>query len=115
MELPVDRRDSVGRVVKGEEMVANGCPLKDFAQAFLKLDAWCESMEGLRMGRNACFFGKAFFSKESFSAEEGRKDINTRFFCRRQKRNLSLVKVSFVERKVLGGEKKEKNEYKNEK
>ena len=25
-------------VAKGEEMVENGCPLKDFAQAFLKLD-----------------------------------------------------------------------------
>ena len=45
---------------------------KQFAQAFLKLDAWCKSMKGLRMGRDACFFGKAFFSKERFSAEEGR-------------------------------------------
>lgn len=85
MELPVDRRDSVGRVVKGEEMVANGCPLNGFAQAFLKLDVWCESMEGLRMGRNACFFGKAFFSKERFSAEEGRNDITTRFFAEGKK------------------------------
>ena len=66
-------------------MEENRSPAKQFAQAFLKLDAkrfgktflkfdaWCISTRGLKMRgkskgqkRNTCFFGKTFFSKEKF-------------------------------------------------
>lgn len=42
MELVADRGVNVEMVAKGEEMVANGCPLKaakPFDQTFLKFDA----------------------------------------------------------------------------
>jgi len=62
------------------------CPLRSslFGQAFLKRDAWFESTRGPNAKRRG---GKV----ERKGKAEG---------------NLSLVKVSFAERKVLGGEKK---------
>ena len=61
---------------KSEEMGAKGCPLKDFAQAFLKLDVvqvhgWANA-DGVN-------------SRFGESAEEGRNDINTRFFAEGKK------------------------------
>ena len=66
MKLTVDRGDSVGMVAKGEEMVAKGCPLNGFAQAFLKLDV--VQVHGWAMGKGR---------NPKTSAEEGRNDINT--------------------------------------
>ena len=60
--------------VRREEMGENGCPLKGFAQAFLKLDV--VQVHGWAMGK-----GK----KPQKSAEEGRNDINTRFFAEGKK------------------------------
>jgi len=87
----VSAKNMNSRIEKGAH--EKKCPLQSslFGQAFLKRDAWFESTRGpnaKRRGDKVERKGKA----------EG---------------NLSLVKVSFAERKVLGGEKKKNDEQKN--
>ena len=93
MKLAVDRGDCVGMVAKGEEIVANGCPLNGFAQAFLKLDVVQVHTLFLFWKKKTCakrkrmpLWGKTWFeSMQGLSAEEGRNDINTRFFAEGKK------------------------------
>jgi len=74
VKLAIDIGDSVEMVSKGDKMVEKGCPLNGFAQAFLNLKLDVVQVHGWAMGK-----GKKENPKKS--AEEGRDDINTRFFA----------------------------------
>ena len=73
------------------------CSAKRFGQTFLKFDAWCKSAKGHRAKERGGPIGA--------EKREERRRGHLKNIPEQKEPFFSLVKVSFAERKVLGGEK----------